>query len=143
MNGPNQTRVGVGVIVCRAGRVLLGLRRGSHGAGSWALPGGHLDFGEGVETCARRELLEETGLVAMTIRQAPFTVDSFPPEGKHYVTLFVEALDVTGEPENREPEKCVGWDWFRWDELPEPVFAPLQSLRALGFTPADAFAAGA
>jgi 8-oxo-dGTP diphosphatase len=140
MHGPNQTRVGVGVIVLRAGRVLLGLRRGSHGAGSWALPGGHLDFGEGVESCARRELLEETGLVAATIRQAPFTVDGFPSEGRHYVTLFVQAFDVTGEPENREPEKCAGWDWFRWDELPEPLFAPLQSLRSLGFTPADALA---
>lgn len=138
MHAPHQTRVGVGVIVCRAGRVLLGLRRGSHGAGSWALPGGHLDFGEAVETCARRELLEETGLVAVTIRQAPFTVDSFPHEEKHYVTLFVQAFDVTGEPENREPDKCAGWDWFRWDELPEPVFAPLESLRALGFTPVDA-----
>ncbi len=140
MHRPNLTRVGVGVIVLRAGRVLLGLRRGSHGAGSWALPGGHLDFGEGVESCARRELREETGLVAATIRQAPFTVDSFPSEGRHYVTLFVQAFDVTGEPENREPEKCAGWEWFRWDELPEPLFAPLQSLRSLGFTPADAFA---
>lgn len=129
------TRVGVGIIVCRAGMVLLGQRRGSHGAGTWALPGGSLEFGESAATCARRELVEETGLCADTIRQAPYTVDHFPDTGKHYVTLFVEALGVTGEPRNCEPEKCEGWAWFEWDALPEPVFLPLMSLREMGFVP--------
>ena len=41
--------IGVGVIVLRGGRVLLGRRRGSHGADSWALPGGHLEEGETVD----------------------------------------------------------------------------------------------
>lgn len=131
-----RTRVGVGVIVCRAGRVLLGRRLGSHGSGSWALPGGHLDFGESAETCATRELLEETGLTASGLRRAPFTVDNFLVDGAHYVTLFVEAVDVVGDPETREPEKCAGWEWFRWDDLPEPLFQPLRSLRELGFVPA-------
>lgn len=129
------TRVGVGIIVCREGRVLLGLRRGSHGDGTWALPGGHLEFGESVVTCAQRELIEETGLLARSIRHAQFTVDAFPEAQKHYVTLFVEAGDVSGEVQNCEPAKCDGWQWFRWDALPSPLFAPLESLRALGFVP--------
>jgi len=129
------TRVGVGVIVCRAGRVLLGLRRGSHGAGTWALPGGNLEFGESALTCAQRELLEETALHAAAIQQAQYTVDHFPAEQKHYVTLFVEALDVTGEVQNCEPGKCDGWQWFPWDALPTPLFPPLLSLHALGFVP--------
>ncbi len=129
------TRVGVGVIVCRDGQVLLGLRRGSHGAGTWALPGGHLEFGEGVAACAQRELLEETALRAHSLRQAPYTVDDFPEERKHYVTLFVEALDVVGEVRNCEPEKCHRWQWFPWNALPNPIFAPLMSLHALGFVP--------
>jgi 8-oxo-dGTP diphosphatase len=134
MSSP-QTRVGVGVIVYRDGHVLLGLRRGSHGAGTWALPGGHLEFGEGVESCARRELLEETGLTLAGVQQASFTVDDFPHDGKHYVTLFVEALGVVGEPANLEPDKCLGWSWFAWDALPAPLFAPLASLYAQGYVP--------
>ncbi len=75
-------RVGVGVIVVRTGRVLLGLRQGSHGEGTWALPGGHLEFGETVPACAARELLEETGLVATAFRPAPYTSDVFAELGR-------------------------------------------------------------
>ena len=55
-------RVGVGVLVTRGAEVLVGQRRGSHGAGDWALPGGHLEVGESWEACAARELEEETGI---------------------------------------------------------------------------------
>ena len=119
----------------RGDRFLLGRRRGSHGAGEWALPGGHLEFGESIEACARREVAEETGLEIGAIRPGPYSNDLFTGEGKHYVTLFVLADAPVGDPELREPEKCDGWEWHRWSELPEPLFLPLRSLKALGFTP--------
>lgn len=126
-------RVGVGVFVMRQGKFLLGRRKGSHGAGEWALPGGHLEFGESIEACARREVLEETGLPIERVRPGPYSSDLFPETGRHYVTLFVIADASTGEPELREPEKCEGWAWFRWSELPAPLFAPLRSLLQRGF----------
>ncbi|HEU5357581.1 MAG TPA: NUDIX domain-containing protein, partial [Gemmatimonadales bacterium] len=53
--GGPRPQLGVGVLILREGKLLLGQRRGSHGAGTWAPPGGHLDSGESVEQCACRE----------------------------------------------------------------------------------------
>ena len=130
-----RTLVGVGVLIVRDGRVLLGRRRGAHGAGDWALPGGHLEPGEAIADCARREVLEETGLRVGAIEHAGFSADVFAAEERHYVTLFVRTDDALGEPALREPERCEGWTWFDWDALPEPLFAPLGSLVAQGYRP--------
>jgi 8-oxo-dGTP diphosphatase len=130
--------VGVGVLVVRGRRVLLGERLGAHGAGTWALPGGHLEYGEDPMACARRELREETGLEASQLIPGPYTSNIFEAENRHYVTLFVVAMEVRGEPILREPAKCVQWEWFLWPTLPSPLFAPLQSLREQGYTPPGA-----
>jgi 8-oxo-dGTP diphosphatase len=130
------TSVGVGVLIVRGGRVLLGVRRGSHGAGTWAPPGGHLEFGETPEACARREAAEETGLALGAVERGPYTVDAFPEAGRHYVTLFVVAT-AEGEPRPLEPDRTAAWEWHDWRALPEPLFAPLASLVAQGFVPND------
>ncbi len=60
-------RVGVAVFVLNEkGHVLVGKRTGSHGAGTLALPGGHLELHESFDECAARETYEETGLVLET-----------------------------------------------------------------------------
>lgn len=127
--------VGVGVLVVRDGLLLLGRRRGSHGAGTWSAPGGRLEFGESLEACAARELAEETGLVARAIDLGPYTNDVFEAEGLHFLTVFVVARGVVGTPQNLEPDKCEGWAWFGWDALPAPLFRPVASLRAIGWRP--------
>ena len=131
-------QVGVGVLVLRAGRVLLGQRRGSHGAGTWALPGGHLEFNETVAACAIRETLEETGLDLRGVVRAAWTEDRFEAEGRHYVTLFVCCTDAVGTATVREPDKCAQWAWFEWSDLPVPLFAPLRSLVDSGYRPTQA-----
>jgi 8-oxo-dGTP diphosphatase len=131
-------RVGVGVIVVRDALVLVGLRRGAHGDGTWALPGGHLEFGEPLAACAARELAEETGLVATAFARGPYVETVFPEYGRHDVTLFAIAHDPLGDPVLREPAKCAGWAWHRWDALPTPRFAPLAGLLARGYIPPGA-----
>ncbi|MEJ2657170.1 MAG: NUDIX hydrolase [Desulfobacterales bacterium] len=121
-------KIGVAVIVVKDSRVLLGKRRGSHGSGTWQFPGGHLEFGEPIEDCAKRELFEETGLSIRNIRFGPYTNDIFKTEQKHYVTLFVIADYDSGVLTVKEPKKCEKWEWFNWSQLPEPKFLPMQNL---------------
>lgn len=125
--------VGVGVLVVREGKVLLGKRKGSHGTGSWSAPGGRLEYGESIEQCAARELREETGLELGPVQLGPYTNDVFTEVSEQYLTVFVVARMSRGEPLNLEANKCDGWFWFAWDELPSPLFAPVRSLVASGF----------
>ena len=134
MEGPiismieRRPRVGVSSTVIQNGKVLLGKRLGSHGEKMWATPGGHLEYGESAQGCAKRELYEETGLLASSMQIGPYTNDLIEPEGKHYITLFIFITDFEGILSCREPQKCEGWEWFDWDNLPSPLFTPVSSL---------------
>jgi 8-oxo-dGTP diphosphatase len=128
MSSSPHPRVGVGVLIVRHGHLLLGQRLGDHGPGTWAPPGGHLDFGETPEACGAREVLEETGLSITRIRQGPWVSNLFPEEHRHAVTLFLRADAPSGEPALCEPDKCAAWRWVGLHDLPQPLFAPLASL---------------
>lgn len=128
-------KVGVAVIVIRDGTVLCGKRKNSHGHGHWGFPGGHLEYGESWEECARRENDEETGLVISNLRYGAATNDIFAEEHTHYITIFMLADYVSGEAQIKEPEKCDGWKWFTWEELPENVFLPIKNLLQQDFNP--------
>ena len=123
----NHPKVGVGTVVLKNDQVLLGKRKNAHGAGTWSICGGHLEFGESVETCALRELFEETGLVALTYQLGPWSNDIMSFD-KHYLSVFVFVTKFQGELQNREPHKCEGWHWFSWDSLPTPLFTTVSSL---------------
>jgi 8-oxo-dGTP diphosphatase len=126
--------VGVAAIVVKNGRVLLGKRLNAHGAGTWAFPGGHLEFNETIEACAVREVREETGICIRNIRRGPYTNDIFAAEDKHYVTLFVTADYDSGEPAVKEPQKCAKWQWSPWPPDVRPCFLPIKNLLKLDFT---------
>ena len=125
--------IGVAIIVTKDNRVLLGKRKNSHGEGTWAFPGGHLEFNESIEDCARREVTEETGIKIKNLRYGPYTNDIFADEGKHYVTLFVMADYNSGTPEVKEPHKCEKWKWSPWPPGLKPLFLPIQNLLKQNF----------
>ena len=131
----NRPKVGVGVVVIKDGRVLLGKRKNAHGEGDWCFPGGHLEFNEELEECAKREVMEETGVKIKNIKKGTFTNDMFKKEGKHYITLYVISEHDEGEAKVMEPNRCEKWDWFEWGNLPEPLFLPLKNALKEGFNP--------
>lgn len=124
-HGPS---VGVGVIVRRGEEVLLVRRDGVHGAGTWSTPGGHLDPGETLEACAAREAREETGVEVEDVRFRAVTNDVFEEEGRHYLTVWMEAELAEGEAEPRDTDELSEVGWFRRDRLPRPLFLPLANL---------------
>src|SRR5579863_8792621 len=103
-------KVGVGIIVVKDKKVLVGRRKGSHCAGLYSFPGGHLEFGESVIDCARRELKEECGAdfkVYINCVNAGdriwFTTEDYLPEyDKHYITLFIGGDWNSGKEVNNE-----------------------------------------
>lgn len=125
ISNQKNVRVGTGLIVVRDGKVLIGKRKGSHAAGLYSFPGGHLDWNETWEACVLRELGEECGEnIKVQVRgYSPTRTDWFvtndimPQYNKHYVTIFIVADWIEGEAENMEPEKCEGWDWMSYDQL--------------------------
>ncbi len=112
--------VGVGVVFVRQDRVFLARRQGAHGEETWASAGGHLEWGETLEECARREALEELGV---TVGGLQFLcISNIIAYGRHYVD--VEFLGDIGdqEPQLAEPEAFSEFGWFSLDDLPEPLF---------------------
>ncbi len=116
-------RVGVGVMVFKDGKVLIGKRKSEHGNGEWAWPGGHLEHLESIEQCARRETREETGIEIKNVRFLRLlNMTQYAP--KHYVDIGLIADWESGEPQVLEPEIVEKWEWRSLDDLPEPLFAP-------------------
>ena len=123
--------IGVIVLVMREGHFLAGKRIGGTAEGEYGVPGGHLEFGESFEECARREVDEETG---MTIANPEVIGVSNVRhyDGIHYTMILMRADWASGEPALREPDRCEGWDWFDPEQLPEPfTIGSRDAVRAL------------
>lgn len=135
-NAKTCVRVGVGVLLTSVEHprcVLIGKRKGAHGEGKYALPGGHLELYESWAECAKREVKEETDLDIdeAVVKFAYVTNDPMEDEGKHYITIFVHAQVSSGQvPRNMEPHKCEGWIWEPWNSLRSRtnLFSPLLRL---------------
>ena len=127
--------VGVGTLIFKDGKILLGHRKGAHGAGEWAPPGGKLDFGEDLFKCAKREVEEEAGIHIKNLRLGPYTNDIFESDDLHYITIFILADYEYGTVEIKEPHKCSEWRWVEWDNLPQPLFLTIRNLKKQGYTP--------
>lgn len=118
-------KVGVGVMIKNdKDEVLLGLRQGSHGAGEWSFPGGHLEMGETLFATAKRETKEETGLDIdeFELISVADEMRYLRSDGKHYLNIGFKGNYQGGEVQLMEPDKCLEWKWFSLNDLPENLF---------------------
>ncbi|MDP3772180.1 MAG: NUDIX domain-containing protein [bacterium] len=108
-------------------KVLLGKRKNCFGAGSWGLPGGHLEFGESFEEAIAREILEETGLIAQEVKVfGVFNTRVLPASHHIQIGCFVEVYK--GVPRIVEPDKCEVLDFYDLDALPKAIFISSQPI---------------
>lgn len=114
-------KVGVGVLITRNGKILVGKRLSAHGSGHWQIPGGHLEHGESFEAAAIREAREETGLTDLKAKGV-VSVHNDIAFDTHYVSIGVLLECPSGEPTNPEPEQSSDWHWRDPEDLPEPFF---------------------
>lgn len=115
------TKIGIGIMIFKEGKILLGKRKSSHGEGQYAFPGGHLEYLESFQGCALREIKEECGIEVENIRfQFLANLTQYAP--KHYCHIGLIADWKSGTVQLLEPDKCESWDWYDIDNLPSPMF---------------------
>ncbi len=116
-----QFPIGINILIIRDGKLLLGKRKGSYGAGMWGLPGGHLEHDECMIDAAARELAEETGLTATYFEFVNLFNNHQGKEIMHYLQIGFIAHEVQNEPVLKEPNRCEEWRWFKLTDLPEDI----------------------
>lgn len=114
-------KVGIGVMILKKSKVLLAKRKGSHGQGEFAFPGGHLEFGESFIECAMRETSEEAGIKIKKVRFL-YLANILKYGGKHYAHIGLIAEWKSGEPKVLEPDRSEDWGWYSLNNLPKPMF---------------------
>lgn len=115
-------------MIFKEGKVLIAKRKSLHGEGEYSFPGGHLEYMESFEDCARRETMEETGIQIKNLKFLHLgNIFHYAP--KHYINICLTADWESGEPEVKEPDKSESWGWYDLEHLPSPLF--LQSALAI------------
>ena len=122
--------LGVGVMIIKEGKILLGLRNPNkekasselQGQGTWTMPGGKVEFMEKLVDAAKRELEEETSLKETKLDLLCISDDM--TNTAHYVTVGFIVREYTGEAKAMEPETILEWKWFDLNDLPTNLYNP-------------------
>ncbi len=116
---PTRPWVGIGAVIFRGDRVLLARRGKPPRLGAWSLPGGAQHVGEGAIECARRELLEETGITAGPLILAD-VIDAVNRDADGRVRYHYTIIDYCGHwaaGEARPGDDVAEIAWAAPDEL--------------------------
>ena len=107
-----------GIVAIEPNAVVLVQRGINPGKGKWCLPCGYVNAWEDPRDAAKRETLEETGLIVelMQLLYATKARD----QNLNNMILFYMARVVGGE--DKAGDDALASGWFKRDELPELAF---------------------
>jgi 8-oxo-dGTP diphosphatase len=119
-NGWRKPSVTADGIVIKNNEIVL-IRRGREPyMGSYALPGGFLDYGESLEDCVVREVLEETGLKTEIVELVGvYSAPDRDPRG-HFITAVYHLKPIGGN--LRAGDDAKDAEWTPLDRLPKFAF---------------------
>jgi 8-oxo-dGTP diphosphatase len=124
--------VRVAAVVARGGRLLLVRHQKPDRDPYWVLPGGRLEPGETIPTCAAREVDEETGLRAEF--SGVLYVGEFLREGRHTVDVTVRMIPDDAEASlGSDPEVAPDAE----PTLRELRWVGAEELRGIGLLPSS------
>jgi len=119
-NGWKKPSVTADGIVVRGNEILLIKRGNEPFKGSYALPGGFLTYGEELEDCIVREVLEETGVKASIVGLVGvYSAPDRDPRG-HFVTAVYHLTPISGTA--RAGDDASEVEWVPLDHLPKFAF---------------------
>ena len=116
----HNSKPAAGALILRDDRILLVERAVEPFKGYWDVPGGFLELGEHPADGARREALEETGLV-VELEDAPFAImmDRYGDSGDYTLNLYYIARVIGGDP--CPSDDAAALNWFPLTALPERI----------------------
>ena len=107
------------VIFCKVNnrfKVLLIQRKNDPFKDQWALPGGFVEEGEDLETAAKRELLEETGVKVDSMEQVKaFGKPGRDPRGRTISIAFLSRIFCEEELKASDDAKAA--EWFELEKV--------------------------
>jgi len=130
----HSSSTGVAVIITHHQKILIGLRLNTEKP-CWQLPGGFMQLGETPNQAILRQSLNKTYLTLHQEKLIAVTNNVFC-DSNHTVSLIFQAKckDPT-KLINREQSQRIDWHWESWDQLPSPLFLPLQTMFHSGYHP--------
>jgi ADP-ribose pyrophosphatase YjhB (NUDIX family) len=111
-----------GVLV-QDGRLLL-VKQSVTAKRNWSLPGGHLEKGESLEHCLKRELKEETGLDIVVVKLLYVTDRISGKDHVVHMTFLIQNLDKNPVPST----------WTHYDRYTSSSSRPLREIAMVPFS---------